>query len=302
MTGPKDVEAWHSQDGHVVRLEWGPVGASSLSRYAADRGSRVFAVVVDVLSFTTCVSVAADRGIVVLPFPWRDGRAGAFAAEQDAVLAAARHLATTAPPGRSIAGVAPSITLSPSSIRHASGVERLVLPSPNGSTTSGLLAGEGATVVAASLRNRTAVAAWVAAQLDASPWEDVVVLLVPSGERWPGDTLRPAVEDLWGAGAVVDALVGLLDHRAGPLLLSPEAEVALSSWRAVADSLADRLAGCASGRELIGKGWADDVAIAGELDSSLVVPVLHDGAFRDQAGAAPAPARASSLPDGAPEG
>ena len=155
-----------------MRLEWGPEGAAALARYAAERGSRVIAVVVDVLSFTTCVSVAADRGVTVLPFPWRDDRATAFATAHGAVLAQPRG------------GSRSSITLSPGSIRAAVGVERLVLPSPNGSTTSGRLATTGAMVVSASLRNRSSVAAWVAAQLEASPPGDVVVLLVPSGERW----------------------------------------------------------------------------------------------------------------------
>ena len=36
---------------------------------------------------------------------------------------------------------------------------------------------------------------------------------------------------------------------------------------------------CASGRELVERGFAEDVAIAAELASSAVVPVLRDGAF-----------------------
>ncbi len=276
------VEPWQSQDRHEVRLEWGPDGAVPLARYAAERGSRVLAVVVDVLSFTTCVTVAADRGTTVLPFPWRDDRATAFAAAHSATLAGPRGDSRS------------SITLSPGSIRSAVGVDRLVLPSPNGSTTSTLLEATGATVVAASLRNRSAVAAWLVARLEESVGRRLAILLVPSGERWGNGTLRPAVEDLWGAGSVADALVRLLDHRAGPALLSPEAEVALASWRSAAGSLADHLTACASGRELIEKGWGEDVSVARELDSSSVVPVLVDGAFRDLAEA--------SLPDGAPEG
>ena len=41
---------WHSQNGHVVRLEWGPTGAEALTRYAVASGAAVTAVVVDVLS------------------------------------------------------------------------------------------------------------------------------------------------------------------------------------------------------------------------------------------------------------
>jgi phosphosulfolactate phosphohydrolase-like enzyme len=46
----------HRQSGYPLRLEWGPTGAA-----ATGRGCDV-AVVVDVLGFTTTVTVAADRG------------------------------------------------------------------------------------------------------------------------------------------------------------------------------------------------------------------------------------------------
>ena len=49
------------------------------------------------------------------------------------------------------------------SAADVSGVERVVLPSPNGSTISFALASTGARVVAASLRNASAVAQHVAA-------------------------------------------------------------------------------------------------------------------------------------------
>ncbi|WP_280252031.1 hypothetical protein [Nocardia abscessus] len=41
---------------------------------------------------------------------------------------------------------------------------------------------------------------------------------------------------------------------------------------------------CASGRELADGGFAQDVAVATELDVSSVVPVLTEGAFADAAG------------------
>jgi 2-phosphosulfolactate phosphatase len=43
------------------------------------------------------------------------------------------------------------------------------------------------------------------------------------------------------------------------------------------------LAACASGRELVDGGFADDVAVAAALDAAGVVPVLADGAFTDGA-------------------
>ena len=44
--------------------------------------------------------------------------------------------------------------------------------------------------------------------------------------------------------------------------------------------LLDRLLGCPSGGELVAGGFRRDVEVAAELDSSTVVPVLTDGAFR----------------------
>jgi 2-phosphosulfolactate phosphatase len=159
------------------------------------------------------------------------------------------------------------VSLSPVSVRAAVGVERLVLPSPNGSSISFALADSGASVVGASFRNATAVARHLASA-DA-------IAVVAAGERWPDGSLRPAVEDLWGAGAVLAALVDL-----GHDDLSPEARVAEQAFRTVRPHLADQLRGSVSGRELIDGGFGEDVEVALELDASHVVPVLDGDAFR----------------------
>ena len=67
---PAPVPHAHTQPDHQVRLEWGPTGAMALAR-AVD-----VAVVVDVLSFTTTVTVAVDRGITFFPYRWGDEGAG----------------------------------------------------------------------------------------------------------------------------------------------------------------------------------------------------------------------------------
>ena len=275
----------HSQDRHPVRLEWGADGALALTRHAIAGGARVYAVVVDVLSFTTSVSVAADAGLRVLPYRWGREAAQDFADDRSAVLAQPRS--GTRPGG---------ISLSPRSIRNSQVTGAIVLPSPNGSTIAERLAESGAVVLVGALRNRAAVGRWLAQRpgiLHAPPHEGgaAVVLLVPAGERWPDGSLRLAVEDLWGAGGVAAALVEqLVEPRGGNTasgLLSPEAETARLAFVGVRGRLADELAACASGRELIDSGWPDDVAIAGELDASSSVPVLTEGAFspgRDRAG------------------
>ena len=191
----------HDQSLHRVRMEWGPTGAAAI---AAD-----VTVVIDVLSFTTTVSIAVERGITVLPYVWKDDRARDYAAARDAVLAVGRLEA------RSLAnGDVRGVSLSPAEMITVSGVERIVLPSPNGSTISFALAETGATVVTASLRNASAVAAYLVPLLR----DGASCSVIPAGERWPDGTLRPAIEDLWGAGAVIAGLVDL-----GIDGLSPEA-------------------------------------------------------------------------------
>ena len=88
----------------------------------------------------------------------------------------------------------------------------------------------------------------------------------------PDDSLRPAVEDLWGAGSVL----ALLDD----VTLSPEARVAADAFRAVEATLDDALRSCASGGELADAGFAEDVDVAAQLDASHVVPVMDEGEFR----------------------
>ena len=259
-----DTRAAHGQAAYVVRFDWGPTGAAAI----AD-GADV-AVVVDVLSFTTTVTVAVDGGASVLPYPWRDG-AAEYAAERDATLAMGRREARAARD----AGVRDTVSLSPADMAHAvadRGVGRVVLPSPNGSSICFALADTGIEVVAASLRNRTAVARWLTPFLGG----ERRVAVVAAGERWLDGSLRPAVEDLWGAGAVLDALPAeALDGA------SPEARLAVAAFREVCADLPAELKESASGRELIDAGFADDVSLASELDVSHVVPVLRDGQFRD---------------------
>jgi len=249
------MDAWR-QHGYGVRLDWGLAGATAI----ADQVD--VAVVVDVLSFTTTLSVALDAGVAVLPYRWRDSRGVKFAREHDAVLAV----------GRSQAGPG-EISLSPTTLRGSRQLpDRIVLPSPNGSTIAQHLAATSSTCLGASLRNAQAVAAWIAAHHDPA---DSTVTVVASGEHWAGGGLRPAVEDLWGAGAVIDHL-----EQAGWSTPSPEAAAARAAWRgAVDDDALGNLLSCASGRELTQGGYREDVVIAAEVGSSRSVPILRGKTF-----------------------
>lgn len=245
------------QAPYRVRLDWGPIGAR------AAQGD--VAVVVDVLSFTTSVTVAVERGMRVFPFPWRDERAAQFARDHDAVLAVGRLEARA--PG--VAVEAPS--LSPAGLLTCAPVPRLVLPSPNGSTIAAALNGAGE-VLAGCLRNAAAVGDHVVGALE----QGRAVSIVAAGERWTADdSLRPALEDHLGAGAVAARVV----DRGHGGLLSPEARAAADLFAATRPRLLEVLRACVGGRELRTKGFAADVEVAATLDATPVVPVLTAGAF-----------------------
>ena len=106
--------------------------------------------------------------------------------------------------------------------------------------------------------------------------------VIAAGELWPTDSsgrliesqrlLRPALEDLIGAGAI---LAMMTDGS-----LSPEAAAAVAVFDRMRASLQDNLISCASGCELIEMGFSEDVRIASELNSTTTAPQLIDGAYR----------------------
>lgn len=142
--------------------------------------------------------------------------------------------------------------------------EAVALPSPNGSACAVVGARTGATVAAACLRNATAVAGW-ARSLGGS------IGVIACGELWPDGSLRPALEDLLGAGALLSRL---------PEARSPDARAAIAAWREASDNVEAAVWECPSGRELLERGRQDDLRYACQVDVSKVVPVLRDGAFR----------------------
>lgn len=243
--------AW-DQHEYGVRFDWGAAGAAHL---AEPKG---VLVVVDVLSFTTSVTVAVERGVAVYPAAWRDERAGELAAEVGAVLAVGRSEATADHPW----------CLSPAALRAADAPKRLVLPSPNGSA---IAAAAGGVVVAACLRNASAVGAWLSARYGS---RESPVTVIAAGEHWPDGSLRPAVEDLLGAGAVLAALAD-----GGTFDASPEAALAHAAYAGV-ESVADAVRRCGSGVELANLGFGADIEVAVEVDTSAVTPMLAGGAFQ----------------------
>ncbi|WP_199430074.1 2-phosphosulfolactate phosphatase [Qaidamihabitans albus] len=245
------------QGGHDIRLEWSAEGVAALG------GECPVLVVVDVLSFSTTVDLALGRGGRVLPLPWGDADAARAAKQAGALLPDERgwplrpFSVLTTPPGTFLA-----------------------LPSPNGATLCTLAAETGAHVLTACLRNARAVAEVANALAGGRPTG-----VIPAGERW--DTglaardgaigpLRPCVEDHLGAGAVVDALLGL-----GVQWPSPEASLAARAFRAAGPDVGAVVAGSASGQELREAGHGGDVDLAIAVNRSPVAPLLVEGSFQD---------------------
>ncbi|WP_367429029.1 2-phosphosulfolactate phosphatase [Streptomyces celluloflavus] len=99
--------------------------------------------------------------------------------------------------------------------------------------------------------------------------------MIAAGEFRPGGTLRPALEDLLGAGAIISELHW---HDARPL--SAEAAAACVCFGEVRD-VAQAVTDSSSGRGLAAAGFAQDIAIAIATghDTSRVVHLLSGGAF-----------------------
>lgn len=226
--GTLEPKAWHAQDGFSYRFDWGTAGVAALADCAV-------LVIVDVLRFTTAVTVATERGIAVTP-------------------ASAR-------------GATACADLSPSSVRSLT-VDRIELWSLNGAPVSLAAAATGAIVVAASLRNAAATAEFAVAKAHGG-----AIGVVAAGEQWPDGSLRPAEEDLIGAGAVLHALDvgGSLTEPC----CSPAARAARAAFVDAEPLLLDLLTATALGRELWERGCGDDVREAARLNVTDVVPVMH---------------------------
>jgi 2-phosphosulfolactate phosphatase len=252
----RTIPAHLSQPGSAYRFDWGPNGLRALAPVSA------VVVIVDVLRFSSAVSAAVEAGAVVLPYRWEDDGAPAHAAAHDAVLAGRRE------------DGGPS--LSPTDLLRLQPGVRVVLPSPNGSALSFAAHDLGARhVLAGCLRNASATALLAR---DLAAGEPIAV--IAAGERWHGATgpLRPAVEVLLGAGAVLAAL-----DPAGAVsapCCSPEAAAARAAFVSARPRLTESLLTTVSGRELLDRsGGEDDVLTCAVLDATDRAALLRDDAF-----------------------
>jgi len=231
-----------TQSEFNVRLEWGEQGVNMLAPISD------VVIIVDVLSFTTCVEIATSRKAIIYPYRSKLNVAQEFARSVGAELAEKNRGA--------------KYSLSPLSMTKIPEGMKLVLPSPNGSMLT-LATGDKPTL-AGCLRNARAVTA-AAMQYGGR------IAVIPAGERWPDGSLRPSFEDLIGAGAIVHYLDGYC---------SPESFAAKTAFLSAQENLERLLLQCGSGKELIERGYQEDVLLASKLNVSDCVPTLQDGAYR----------------------
>lgn len=146
----------------------------------------------------------------------------------------------------------------------------------NGAAVAAQAANAGALVLLGALVNASAVADAVLAEQRRRA-QRTSILVVAAGEldsREPGAPLRFAVEDLLGAGAVIDALGARgIDHT------SPDAAAACEAFRGLRGAARHLLTASGSGQELIDRGSRDEVLDAARVDAVASAPVLRSGVF-----------------------
>jgi len=247
-----------------VHVEWGVPAA----RLAARRGDLV--VLVDVLSFSTSVIEVVARACIAFCYsPEELDQAGGrdrVARDHDAIVLSEQ---------RSVS--AGEVSLSPASLQSLPLGRRVVMTSLNGGRCVADAA-DAPWVGIGALTNRTAVARRVERLLVAGVATRCTI--VPCAELWSGPFMasqvgdlsevsaplvRPSYEDLLGAGSIASAM-GAHVHR------SVEASMAAAVFESHEGRVGEFLANCVSGRELIERGFAADVAIAAQLDARAVVP------------------------------
>lgn len=242
------MNAIYNQLEFALRCEWGEQGINQLVPISD------VVVIVDVLSFSTCVEIATNNnGAIVFPYQWKDESAIDYAKSVQAELASSKRTSDN------------SYSLSPTSLTKIPAGTKLVLPSPNGSYLT-LLTGTTPTL-AGCLRNCEAVAKF--AQRYGSK-----IAVIPAGERWEDGSLRPAFEDAIAAGAILSYLNGTL---------SPEAEAAVAAFHIFKKDLLAYLKKCSSGKELIARGFESDVELAAAINISSCVPLLACKAYVNSA-------------------
>jgi 2-phosphosulfolactate phosphatase len=131
-----------------------------------------------------------------------------------------------------------------------------------------------AIIVAGSLRNADAVARWIL-ERQGGKGDRFTVAVIAAGEQNADGSLRFAVEDLLGAGAIIDALAD-----AGIDYCSPESAAAAAAFTGLRNATGHLIGASASGRALAELGSRAELDPAIEVNASTIVPVLREFVFR----------------------
>ena len=140
-----------------VHCEWSEQGL------ATHRGGADVIIIVDVLSFSTCVNIAVSQSATIFPIAWGDARAAKLAEEMGAEMAGPRGKA--------------KYSLSPATFLQIGAGAGVVLPSPNGARLS--LEADHDKVLTGCLRNAQAVA-------EAATELGDRIFVVPAGDQGLG--------------------------------------------------------------------------------------------------------------------
>ncbi|TLS36054.1 2-phosphosulfolactate phosphatase [Pseudalkalibacillus caeni] len=244
------------QSAYTCRIEWGRRGA----REASERGD--ITIIVDVLSFSSTVTTAVEKGAIIYPYPPsinEEEKRFAEAVGAELIL------------GRAEAARIGKPTLSPVSFNKTHANKKYVLCSLNGAYCASIAASVPALLIGCLL-NASSVAA---AANHLGQKMNKAITVVPCGEQWNDirkeeDRLRPAIEDYLGAGAILSFLNGSK---------SPEAEVCVGAFKQSQKRITELLWESGSSRELRERGFEEDVKHCIRLNVCQTVPVLESDHF-----------------------
>jgi len=209
-------------------------------------------IIVDILSFTTSVDIAVSKGAYIYPYQYSIQEAEIYAKQKNAILAKPRG--------------DDGYSLSPYSLLGIPKNTHLILPSPNGSTLAFLAKNKAKHVLAGSLRNAASVAK--SALLLGNQ-----IAVIPAGEKWEDNSMRVAYEDLIGAGAIINQLLGEK---------TAEAKLAEEVFYQAKKVDFQSISQLKSGQELIAWGFERDITLACQYNQSNTVPYLIDDFFTNQ--------------------
>lgn len=248
-----DEDFVFGQGPYRCKMDWGLRGA----RNAAARGDIV--VIVDVLSFSSAVISATQKGVILYPYPMRGGEWGSAADY-------AEQLKLELLPGRAEALKTGQPSLSPVSFTSEHAGQAFVISSLNGAACISACA-DGNPVLVGGLVNAGRIAEEVNRLISKSALN---ATLVACGEQWGEprkneSILRPCIEDYLGAGAIISKIEAEK---------SAEAQVCQAAFEACKGEVRRLVREGSSGRELAQKGYRADVEFSSALDTLDAVPCL----------------------------